>query len=275
MIGPPPGRKRSTGPCLVKLTAARRFSCGDHRPPPSNSERRRRWWRVRMKMAASSRTQPAAWVEDPAPSETYTLCQRDGPQMNHQAVIAQRSLLGEPGVAALHDTNGRWVAGPTRGRYDSRGRWIAGDNGYANEANGSWSSIEQPGYYDTNGRWRAGKAYGYYDSRGRWVSTRNDNYGDNTNYQPGDGQYNMNQMPTDIPTRISWLREYVRSAEQARRIDRSDANYARTELRAIESQNRMFNRDGRFTQREERTVDKRLDRLTKRLDRNWTQARAY
>ena len=107
------------------------------------------------------------------------------------------------------------------------------------------------------------------------MSTRNDNYGDNTNYQPGDGQYNMNQMPTDIPTRISWLREYVRSAEQARRIDRSDANYARTELRAIESQNRMFNRDGRFTQREERTVDKRLDRLTKRLDRNWTQARAY
>jgi hypothetical protein len=37
----------------------------------------------------------------------------------------------------------------------------------------------------------------------------------------------------------------------------------------------MFNRDGRFTQREEMTIDKRLDRLTRRLDKNWRQARAY
>jgi Glycine zipper 2TM domain len=174
-----------------------------------------------------------------------------------------------------YDTNGRWVAGPTRGHYDSRGRWIAGDAGYASEANGSWNSVEQPGYYDSNGRWRAGKAYGYYDSRGRWVATREGSYGDNTDYRPGNGQYDMNKMPTDISTRISWLREYVRSGVQARRINRSDAQYARSELNAVESQNRMFNRDGRFTQREENTIDKRLDRLTRRLDKDWRQARAY
>jgi hypothetical protein len=178
-------------------------------------------------------------------------------------------------ATGYYDTNGRWVAGPVRGRYDSRGRWIAGDSGYSSEANDNWNSVEQPGYYDTNGRWRAGKSYGYYDSRGRWVATRDGNYGNNTDYRPGDGSYDMNQMPTDISTRISWLREYVRSGVQARRINRSDAQYARSELKAIEAQNRTFNRDGRFTQREENTVTRRLDRLTTRLDREWRQARAY
>lgn len=175
-----------------------------------------------------------------------------------------------------YDTNGRWIAGPTRGRYDARGRWIAGDTGYASEANGSWNSIEQPGYYDNNGRWRAGRAYGYYDSRGRWIATRDNGYGnDGTDYRPGDDRYDMSQMPTDIATRITWLREYIRAGVQAQRIERSDAQYARTELRAIESQNQMFNRDGRFTQREESTITRRLDRLTDSLDREWRQARAY
>ncbi len=179
-------------------------------------------------------------------------------------------------ATGYYDTNGRWVAGPTRGRYDSRGRWIAGDTGYASEANGNWNSVEQPGYYDSNGRWRAGKAYGYYDARGQWVATRDNGYGNNnTDYRPGNGQDDMNQMPTEIGTRISWLREYVRSGVQARRINRADAQYARNELRAIEGQNQMFNRDGRFTQREENTVTRRLDRLTTRLDREWRQARAY
>lgn len=195
-------------------------------------------------------------------------------------------------ATGYYDTRGRWVAGPTRGRYDARGRWIAGDTGYASEANGNWNSVEQPGYYDSDGRWRAGKAYGYYDARGQWVATRNDDYRNDTNYRPGNGnnngygnndadyrpgngQYDMNQMPTEIGTRITWLREYVRSGVQARRINRADAQYARSELKAIETQNQMFNRDGRFTQREENTVTRRLDRLTTRLDREWRQARAY
>jgi hypothetical protein len=123
-------------------------------------------------------------------------------------------------------------------------------------------------------------AYGYYDARGRWVSTRSDNYQSNDNrpddqYRPGSGQYDLNQMPTDISTRISWMREYVRSGVQARRIDQANAQYARRELSALEAQNRQFNRDGRFTQREEQTIEKRSDRLTRRLDRNWRQARNY
>ena len=143
-------------------------------------------------------------------------------------------------------------------------------------------AMEQPGYYDQNGRWRAGQAYGYYDSRGRWVSTGNNNDANynngnngNTNYVSGTGSYEMDQMPTDITTRISWLREYVREGERAGRIRRADANYARAELDATASQERMFNRDGRFTTKEERQITKRLDRLTTRLDRNWRQASRY
>ena len=181
--------------------------------------------------------------------------------------------------SGYYDTRGRWVAGPTRGRYDSRGRWIAGDPGYS-DSNGHLSNMEQPGYYDQNGRWRAGQAYGYYDSRGRWVSTSGNadsNYGNNddTRFVSGTGSYDMDQMPTDIPTRISWLREYVREGERAGRIRRVDGNYARAELDATASQQRMFSRDGNFTMREERQISKRLDRLTNRLDRNWRQATRY
>lgn len=172
-------------------------------------------------------------------------------------------------ASGYYDSRGRWVAGPTRGYYDERGRWIAG----VSTSNSNSNSMEQPGYYE-NGRWREGRAYGYYDARGRWVAVQNNGYS-NSNNGYGDNQYNMDQMPTDISTRISWLREYIRAGIQARRIGRSDANYARSELTAIEKQNRMFSRDGRFTQREQRTIDHRLDRLTARLDKTWRQARAY
>jgi hypothetical protein len=82
-------------------------------------------------------------------------------------------------------------------------------------------------------------------------------------------------MPNDISTRISWMREYVRTALQSQRISRVDAQYARRELTAIEGQNRMFNRDGRFTPREQQNIERRLDRLTSRLDKTWRQGRNY
>lgn len=178
-------------------------------------------------------------------------------------------------ATGYYDTNGRWVAGPTRGRYDARGRWIAGDTGYANENNANWNAVEQPGYYDTNGRWVAGRAYGYYDARGRWVSTRSDNAQANNQYRPGNGQFDQSQMPTDIASRISWMREYIRNGVQSQQMDRTSAQYARRELAAIEAQNRQFNRDGRFTQREEQMIDRRLDRLTTRFQQGNRQARNY
>jgi hypothetical protein len=46
-------------------------------------------------------------------------------------------------------------------------------------------------------------------------------------------------------------------------------------LTAIEGQNRMFNRDGRFTPREQQNIERRLDRLTSRLDKTWRQGRNY
>ncbi|MFN3619204.1 glycine zipper 2TM domain-containing protein [Sphingorhabdus sp.] len=222
------------------------------------------------------------WVISNGDRDTAGYVDRDGHWVPASSVgYYDRNNRWVGGTATgYYDTNGRWVAGPTRGRYDARGRWIAGDTGYANENSPNWNAVEQPGYYDTNGRWVAGRTYGYYDARGRWVSTRSNNYQSNDNradnqYRPGSGQYDLNQMPTDISTRIIWMREYVRSGVQARRINQATAEYARRELSAIEAQNRQFNRDGRFTQREENTIDKRLDRLTKRLDKNWRQARRY
>lgn len=184
-------------------------------------------------------------------------------------------------ATGYYDARGRWIAGPTRGRYDARGRWIEGDTGYASESVGNWNAVEQPGYYDTNGRWRVGRTYGYYDAQGRWVATRNDGYQSNNmdrpgnEYRPGTGQYDMSQMPMDIQTRISWMREYIRSAVQARRISQAEAQYARRELSSIEAENRVFMRDGRFTAREEQKIENRLDRLTTRLDRTWRRDRAY
>ena len=112
------------------------------------------------------------------------------------------------------------------------------------------------------------------------MSTRNDGYQANDNrpdnqYRPGTGQYDLSQMPRDIPTRMIWMREYVRTALQSQRISRVDAQYARRELTAIEAQNRIFNRDGRFTQREKQNIDRRLDRLTSRLDKTWRPGRNH
>lgn len=152
------------------------------------------------------------------------------------------------------------------GYYDEQGRWHAT----------GVSASEELGYYDRNNQWVGGAATGYYDVRGRWISTRVDNYQSNDNqYRPGTGPYDLGQMPTDVSTRIIWMREYVRSGLQSRRITQNSAQYARRELTAIEAQNRQFNRDGRLTQREAQMLEKRLDRLTKRFDKNWRQARNY
>jgi len=181
-------------------------------------------------------------------------------------------------ATGYYDTNGRWVAGPTQGRYDARGRWIVGDTAYANENSANWNAVEQPGYYTTDGRWVAGRAYGYYDSQGRWVSSRagsyqNNDYRSNNQYRPGTGQYDLNQMPMDISSRISWMREYIRDSVQSQQMSRASAQYARRELTAIQVQNRQFNRDGRFTAREEQTIRRRLDRLTTRFEQSERQAR--
>jgi hypothetical protein len=144
------------------------------------------------------------------------------------------------------------------------------------DRNNSWVGGTATGYYDNNGLWVAGPTRGHYDARGRWISARVDNYQSNDNqYRPGTGPYDLGQMPTDISTRIIWMREHVRSGLQLRRITQNSAQYARRELNAIEAQNRQFNRDGRFTQREAQMLEKRLDRLTKRFDKNWRQARNY
>ena len=191
----------------------------------------------------------------------------------HATGVSASEALG------YYDRNGSWVEGQPNGYYDN-GRWVMSNSDRSNagyiDRNGQWVPASSVGYYDRNNQWVGGAATGYYDVRGRWISTRVDNYQSNDNqYRPGTGPYDLGQMPTDVSTRIIWMREYVRSGLQSRRITQNSAQYARRELTAIEAQNRQFNRDGRLTQREAQMLEKRLDRLTKRFDKNWRQARNY
>ena len=191
----------------------------------------------------------------------------------HATGVSASEALG------YYDRNGSWVEGQPNGYYDNR-RWVMSNSDRSNagyiDRNGQWVPASSVGYYDRNNQWVGGAATGYYDVRGRWISTRVDNYQSNDNqYRPGTGPYDLGQMPTDVSTRIIWMREYVRSGLQSRRITQNSAQYARRELTAIEAQNRQFNRDGRLTQREAQMLEKRLDRLTKRFDKNWRQARNY
>ncbi len=191
----------------------------------------------------------------------------------HATGVSASEALG------YYDRNGSWVEGQPNGYYDN-GRWVMSNSDRSNagyiDRNGQWVPASSVGYYDRNNQWVGGAATGYYDVRGRWISTRVDNYQSNDNqYRPGRGPYDLGQMPTDVSTRIIWMREYVRSGLQSRRITQNSAQYARRELTAIEAQNRQFNRDGRLTQREAQMLEKRLDRLTKRFDKNWRQARNY
>ena len=191
----------------------------------------------------------------------------------HATGVSASEALG------YYDRNGSWVEGQPNGYYDN-GRWVMSNSDRSNagyiDRNGQWVPASSVGYYDRNNQWVGGAATGYYDVRGRWISTRVDNYQSNDNqYRPGTGPYDLGQMPTDVSTRIIWMREYVRSGLQSRRITQNSAQYARRELTPIEAQNRQFNRDGRLTQREAQMLEKRLDRLTKRFDKNWRQARNY
>ena len=191
----------------------------------------------------------------------------------HATGVSASEALG------YYDRNGSWVEGQPNGYYDN-GRWVMSNSDRSNagyiDRNGQWVPASSVGYYDRNNQWVGGAATGYYDVRGRWISTRVDNYQSNDNqYRPGTGPYDLGQMPTDVSTRIIWMREYVRSGLQSRRITQNSAQYARRELTAIEAQNRQFNRDGRLTQREAQMLEKRLDRLTRRFDKNWRQARNY
>ena len=191
----------------------------------------------------------------------------------HATGVSASEALG------YYDRNGSWVEGQPNGYYDN-GRWVMSNSDRSNagyiDRDGQWVPALSVGYYDRNNQWVGGAATGYYDVRGRWISTRVDNYQSNDNqYRPGTGPYDLGQMPTDVSTRIIWMREYVRSGLQSRRITQNSAQYARRELTAIEAQNRQFNRDGRLTQREAQMLEKRLDRLTKRFDKNWRQARNY
>lgn len=166
------------------------------------------------------------------------------------------------GASAGRWENGRWIAGPARGYYDNRGRWIAGNPPY-NSSGSAWSDQEQPGYYDARGRWVAGRTYGYYDSRGRWVETRqSSNYATN----PRDDNDYGSWTQGSIDERIARIRRWVNRDQLG--LSASETQWARREVNAIDQQHRAFEMSGgRLTVREEARLDRRLDGLSRRIER--------
>lgn len=160
-------------------------------------------------------------------------------------------------ATGYYDRQGRWIAGPTTGSYDERGRWIATSPARAPVGNGSWANRPQPGYYDTDGRWRAGTATGYYDARGRWVSMR------------GDGNFGM-ERPQSIIAQLDWLEGRLRADRGDNRSSRGLRYGALRELSAIRYAERQLRHDrqGSLSPRDQREMQRRIDRLTSRYGIN-------
>ena len=160
------------------------------------------------------------------------------------------------GMVPGYYSNGRWVAGPTSGRYDANGRWIAGVPAGRRNANGVWVADSQPGYYDQYGRWNRGVVVGSYDDRGRWVK--------------GGNGYGQNGI-VDSRARLDRIEQRIDRGIQDRSLDRREANNAISEVASIRRYDRSLrNRNGAISVRNAALVDVRIDRLSERLrfDRN-------
>jgi hypothetical protein len=174
------------------------------------------------------------------------------------------------GAAPGHyDSSGRWIAGPTTGQYDQYGRWMPGEPRGYRDANGVWVAGAEPGYYDSNGRWQAGPATGYYDANGRWIATAPaaNNYGAYVAYEH---RPNWAGAPTNFRARTNWLEQRIRTGIREGTLDRSEGQRVLRSLTTLRQQERrMRHYRGQLSQRDEMTVQTRLNNLYASL--NWSQ----
>lgn len=155
------------------------------------------------------------------------------------------------GEVAGYWRNGRWIAGPTTGRYDDNGRWISGQASGRRNANGDWVFDSQPGYYDSNGRWNRGTVRGNYDAQGRWIVA-------------GNG-YNQT-TGANIAVRLDRIEQRIDRGVQDRSLSRAEAANAVSEVAAIKRYDRSLRkRNGAISNRNAALVDARIDRLSQRL----------
>jgi hypothetical protein len=178
------------------------------------------------------------------------------------AVVGNQISKGEKDCQhayGYYDSNSQWHAsGVSReaasGYYDREGRWVDG---------------APNGHYASDGRWQAGPsagyAAGYYDNNNRWVASAPsaNGYGRSASYETqGYGQ----NMPRDIPTRLSFIDQRIRDGVDNGSISRREAHNDIRELRAIRSQAaNMSHRDGRLSARNESYIQAKLDNLSHRV----------
>ena len=174
------------------------------------------------------------------------------------------------GAASGHyDGHRQWVSGPATGRYDAHGRWTDGEPAGHRDAQGVWIADAQSGHYDSRRHWVAGPAPGYYDARGQWIGTAPaaGGYGADASYVT---RSNWDGAPMDSRSREAWLEQRVRNGQRDGGLTRQEA---RNTLRSLDSIRRdemsMARRHGRLSDRDEASVQARLDTLNSEI--RWTR----
>lgn len=167
---------------------------------------------------------------------------------------------GRPGAVSGYYDNGRWISGPTTGRYDDYGRWIAGAPNGRTGPDGRWVANPEPGYYDSAGRWNRGQAVGYYDNRGVWIPVRGNDNGN------GNGNGYGNSERRDLASREDRIEQRIRTAFRDGSMNYVEHNRAAAELATIKRDHRrMSDRRGRISPYNEQMLQARLDRLNDRI----------
>jgi len=126
------------------------------------------------------------------------------------------------------------------------------------------------GYYDNDNRWHDNHvdrsvAYGYYDRSGVWIDGTPPNvsgYGVNTSYE-------SRQNTLSVDSRIARIDNRIQRGRRDGSLSRSEAREARDHLNDIRAEYRARQRDGRLSDRDEASLQARLDRLSAdvRMDR--------
>lgn len=159
-----------------------------------------------------------------------------------------------------YNERGQWTAGAATGRYDANGRWMPNSGNPQRDLNANPNSEAQSGYYDQDGHWHAGAAQGYYDTQGHWIATsayRSQQMGPYT--QP-------TQTHRDIAGREARLEQRIHSGLNDGSLSRYDGRRALRTLRIIQRDvAHLPQRDGRLNERNEHSIQARLDALSQSL----------
>jgi hypothetical protein len=166
-------------------------------------------------------------------------------------------------AAGHYDQRGQWVDRREAGYYDRAGVWQTGNAPGHRDSDGRWINDAATGYYGTDGRWNAGSTTGFYDGRGRWISTSAQVSSGGRDYGRDQG---MSDRPHSVRDQINWLNQRIQMSIDRGTINRYGADRLTREVRMIDWQERnMAHRGGNLSQRDDATIQRKLDSVKDRL----------